>query len=463
MDMSKYRVFIDFGSTFTKAVAFDVEQEELAARVQVPSTVDTDISVGLREAFDKLSEIVPIDESDIRRAVACSSAAGGLRMICIGLVPEYTTEAGRLAALGAGAKIVGTYSYEITRDEQAEIAMIAPDIVLLTGGTDGGNKKTIINNAKVLSEIQTGVKNIIVAGNKSARNEIEDIFSGSHKNVIYTKNVMPEFGKLNLDPVNEKIRELFISRITDAKGISQVREMIGEVVMPTPSAVLEAAKLIADGTHGEPGLGELLLVDVGGATTDVYSIAKGAPTKEGTSMAGLPEPYAKRTVEGDLGLFHNLDTLSDIAETVNMMYDESKADFEKKVTKLKEVLSVPEGADQKACQLMLSQLAVKTAVDRHVGTVELVVTHNGEFWVQRGKDMTQVKTVIGAGGPVAFSSDPKHVLEGAIFSPAAPYVLKPQEPKFLIDAKYILFAIGLLSQSDPAKALRIIKKYLVQI
>jgi uncharacterized protein (TIGR01319 family) len=460
--MSNIRIFIDFGSTFTKAVAFDLDKEELAARVQVPSTVDTDISVGLREAFDKLSETVPVEEADIRRTVACSSAAGGLRMICIGLVPEYTTEAGRLAALGAGAKIVGTFSYEMARDELAEIAALRPDIVLLTGGTDGGNKKTIIHNARLLAQAE-GVKNIIVAGNKSARSEIEDIFAGSHKNVIYTKNVMPEFGQLNLDPVNEKIRELFISRITDAKGISRVREMIAEVAMPTPSAVLEAAKLIADGTHGVEGLGELLLVDVGGATTDVYSIAKGQPTKEGVSLAGLPEPYAKRTVEGDLGLFHNLDTLSGIAEQENALYDDSKTAFEDKVASLRTALSIPEGADLTECQLMLSRLAVKTAVDRHVGSVDLVVTHNGEFWVQRGKDLTLVKTIIGAGGPVAFSSDPRRVLDGAIFRPEAANILKPKVPKLYIDEKYILFAIGLLAQSDPAKALRIIKKYIKEI
>ena len=185
--MSSIRIFIDFGSTFTKAVAFDLEQEALLARVQVPSTVDTDISVGLREAFDKLSETVPLDEEDIRCTVACSSAAGGLRMICIGLVPEYTTEAGRLAALGAGAKIVGTFSYEMTRDEAEEIERLKPDIVLLTGGTDGGNKKTIIHNARILAQIQNGVKNVIVAGNKSARSEIEDIFAGAHKNVSYAK------------------------------------------------------------------------------------------------------------------------------------------------------------------------------------------------------------------------------------------------------------------------------------
>ncbi len=461
--MSSIRIFIDFGSTFTKAVAFDLEKEELAARVQVPSTVDTDISVGLREAFEKLSETVTIEEADVKRTVACSSAAGGLKMICIGLVPEYTTEAGRLAALGAGAKIVGTYSYEITKDETEEIEASAPDIVLLTGGTDGGNKKTIVHNARMLAALEGGVKNIIVAGNKSAKGEIEKIFAGAHKNVIYTKNVMPEFGRLNLDPVNEKIRALFISRITDAKGISQVKEMIGDVVMPTPSAVLEAARLIADGARGEAGLGELLLVDVGGATTDVYSIAKGAPTKEGTSLAGLPEPYAKRTVEGDLGLFHNLDTLSCIAEDAGGLFDDERTAFEERVKKLRAVLSIPDGADQTECQLTLSHLAVKTAVDRHVGTIELVVTHNGDFWVQRGKDLTQVKTVIGAGGPVAFSSNPRRVLDGAVFKPASANILKPISPRFYLDEKYILYAIGLLAQTDPVKALRIIKKYLKQI
>lgn len=461
--MSSIRVFVDFGSTFTKAVAFDMEKQELAARVQVPSTVDTDISVGLQEAFDKLAETVPIDDGVIRNTIACSSAAGGLRMICIGLVPEYTTEAGRLAALGAGAKIVGTFSYELSADEAEEIEALAPDIVLLTGGTDGGNKKTIVHNARLLAQIQNGVKNIIVAGNKSARGEIEEIFAGAHKSVIYTKNVMPEFGRLNLDPVNEKIRELFISRIMDAKGISRVREVIGDIAMPTPSAVLEAAKLIADGTHGEAGLGELLLVDVGGATTDVYSIAKGAPTKEGAAVAGLPEPYAKRTVEGDLGLYHNLDSLSDIAEKEKALYDGDKTAFDEKVERLRSVLSIPDGDDQTECQLTLSQMAVKTAVDRHVGTVELVVTHNGEFWVQRGKDLTLVKTVIGAGGPVAFSSDPNRVLSGAVFRQEAPYILKPKQPRLYLDGKYILFAVGLLAQTDPLAALRIIKKYLVRI
>lgn len=457
--MHNIRIFLDFGSTFTKAVAFDMEKETLLARVQAPSTVDTDITLGLQEALDKLSNIVPIEQVDIRRAQACSSAAGGLRMICIGLVPEYTTEAGRMAALGAGAKVVGTYSYELSEHEMHEIVQAAPDIILLTGGTDGGNKKTIIHNAGLLSKADS-LKNIIVAGNKSARDEIKEIFSKACKNIVFTKNVMPEFGKLSLEPVNERIRELFIDRITEAKGVSRVREMIGQVLMPTPSAILEAAKLIADGTGEERGFGELLLVDVGGATTDVYSIAKGAPSKEGVTIVGLPEPYAKRTVEGDLGLFHNLDTLAELAESGILG---KRTELIQKVDELRRRLSIPDGQELVRYQLMLSRLAVKTAVDRHAGSTRLVTTHNGEFWVQSGKDLTQVKTVIGAGGPLAFSSDARYVLDGAIFGQDAPQMLKPRSPMFYLDNEYILFAIGLLAQSEPGKALRIIKKYLRRI
>ena len=464
--MSDFRIFIDFGSTFTKVAAFDLEKEELVARVQAPSTADTDILIGLKQALKLLNETVPTGDEDIRNALACSSAAGGLRMICIGLVPEYTTEAGRLAALGAGAKVVGTYSYELSRRETEEIAEAAPDIILLTGGTDGGDKRIICHNARMLAGIEKGVKNIIVAGNKSASDEIQDVFFGDNgkgKKIVYAKNVMPEFGQLDLDPVNEEIRNLFLGHITEAKGIARVREMISDVLMPTPSAVLEAAKLIADGTRTEPGLGQLLLVDVGGATTDVYSIATGVPTKSGVNMIGLPEPYAKRTVEGDLGLYHNLDTLAQIA-ALDVMTDEApEEDFAGRIGALRQVLSIPAGEAQTRDQLMLSQKAVKTAVDRHVGKLERRVTHNGEIWLQRGKDLTGVEYVVGAGGPLAFSADPRRVLEGAALKDEASLVLKPRSPSFLLDRKYILFAIGLLSRSEPARALRIIKKYIEKI
>ena len=458
--MSDLRVFIDFGSTFTKVVAFDLGRELLLGRVQAPSTVDTDVNLGLDRALNELRRTVDVAEADIASALACSSAAGGLRMACIGLVPEYTTEAGRLAALGAGAKVVGSFSYEMTKSELRELEELSPDIVLLTGGTDGGNKRTILHNASLLAK-SARIRNIIVAGNKSAGDELREAFDGSGQNVAFTENVMPEFGRLNIEPVNAVIRELFISRITEAKGVDKARQRIGDVVMPTPSAVLAGARVLADGTYGEAGLGPLMVVDVGGATTDVYSVAEGVPRKAGISYVGLPEPYAKRSVEGDLGLFHNLDTLVSLAAAEHLEFQGGES-REEVLQGLRKVLGVPAGGAQTRDQLLLSRLAVKTAVDRHVGRLECRMTMNGETWFQRGKDLTELKTVLGAGGPLAFSADSLYVLRGAAGG-GDPSILKPKAPRFLLDKRYILFAVGLLSLSEPEKALRIFKKYVTEL
>ena len=381
-------------------------------------------------------------------------------MVCVGLVPDYTTKAGHMAALGAGAKVIGTFSYEISGSELDEIASLKPDIILLTGGTDGGNKAIITHNAGKLAEISDCLSAIIIAGNKAARDDISGILSGTGLDVSFTSNVMPEFGALELGPVNERIRELFIRRITQAKGISRVNEIIDGVVMPTPSAVLEAAKLISSGTKAEPGSGELMMVDVGGATTDIYSIATGSPTRDSVHTLGLREPYAKRTVEGDLGLYHNLDSLTDL---YSQQESDTRDSADTRTDELRKLLSIPKGDEQTRYQLALSRLAVKTAADRHAGTIESVPTHDGDVWVQRGKDLSKVGLVVGAGGPLAFSSDPLHVLRGAAADTAEPFILKPQSPRFLLDEKYIMFAIGLLSLSEPDKALRIVKKYLTEI
>jgi uncharacterized protein (TIGR01319 family) len=179
-------------------------------------------------------------------------------------------------------------------------------------------------------------------------------------------------------------------------------------------------------------------------------------------LLGLAEPRAKRTVEGDLGLFHNLDALADIALQSDAFAAVDRAVFDETVQSLRVRMSVPDGDALTRCQLMLSRLAVKTAVERHVGRVEPVMTGDGEVWVQRGKDLSNLAFVLGAGGPLAFSSDPRYVIEGAAASDA-PGILAPRAPRFLLDSAYILFAVGLLAQSEPEKALRIIKKHLAAI
>jgi uncharacterized protein (TIGR01319 family) len=455
--MDSIRLFIDFGSTYTKVVAIDLHKEEIISTARVPSTVDIDITLALDEALKLIADSTGIGDLEKKEALACSSAAGGLRMVCSGFVPDFTSKAANHAALGAGAKVIGCYSYKLTEQEIGEIEAAAPDIVLLSGGTDGGDEKVIIHNAGMISRTSSAISNIIIAGNKTTYDEIRSLFKDNHKNVIFTKNVMPEIGVLDVAPCNKEIRELFMKNIIEAKGIAKAKSIIKDVIMPTPSAVLEAAKLVADGCDGATGLGELIVIDPGGATTDVHSIAHGHPSRSDTIVIGLPEPYQKRTVEGDLGLKYNIDTLLVLTKGREM-----PPNFTSIVQGFRDG-KLPKTEEEFSCHRLLSSIMVQVAMDRHAGKIEVVYTPTGEKLVQHGKDLTGIKTIIGTGGPVIFSSNPRKVLEGALFRENDAFSLKPKNPRFYLDEHYIFYAIGLLSQVEPQKALKIAKKYLTQI
>ena len=449
--MDDIRVLIDFGSTYTKVVAVDLQKNEIAAAARVPSTVDTDITQGLEAALKIISDKTKISGLDKKEALACSSAAGGLRMVCSGFVPELTSKAANLAALGAGAKVIKNFSYKLTSAEVQEIETIAPDILLLCGGTDGGDDAVILHNAKLLAQTGSAITNIIAAGNKTAQDDLKNIFRDSQKNVIYAKNVMPEIGVLDVAPCNKEIRDLFMKNIIQAKGIAKAKAVIKDVIMPTPSAVLEAAKLLAT---DEKTFGEVMVIDPGGATTDVHSIAKGSPARPDIMVVGLPEPYEKRTVEGDLGMRYNLDRLMELASA-----RETPPHFTAMVERFHNG-KLPETAEEFTCHLLLSCLMVEVAADRHCGRLEAIYTPQGQKFVQHGKDLTGIKSVIGTGGPIIFSQNPRKILEGVLFRPDNPYILKPRKPDFYLDTEYILYAVGLLAQSEPSKALALAKKYL---
>jgi uncharacterized protein (TIGR01319 family) len=309
----------------------------------------------------------------------------------------------------------------------------------------------------MLSRTGEAITNIIIAGNKTAYDEIRKIFGDSGKNVVYTKNVMPEIGILDVTPCNREIRDLFMKNIVGAKGIARARTMIKDIIMPTPSAVLEAAKLLADGYEGRGGFGELIVIDVGGATTDVHSIGRGKPAGADTIMAGLPEPYEKRTVEGDLGLKYNLDKLLELVKG-----RETPENFDAVVRGFQEG-KLPRTEAEKACHRLLTCLTVEVAMSRHAGRIEVVYGPTGERLVQYGKDLTGIKTVIGTGGPIVFSGKWREILEKVLFREEDPFSLKPKNPGCFIDEQYLLFAVGLLKQVEPEKALALARKYLKRI
>ncbi len=452
-------LLIDFGSTYTKVTAVDVEEEKLLGTADSYTTIETDVGEGLANALEKLHARTGPLSYEAR--YACSSAAGGLRMITSGLVPELTAEAAHQASLGAGAKVLKVYSFQLTEDDLIEIQQINPDIFLLVGGTDGGNTECILHNAKMLASIPFDFP-VIIAGNRTAARECERILSGHEVHIV--ENVMPKFGVLNTEPARLKIREIFLNKIIQAKGLSKAAELLSGILMPTPSAVMKAMRLLAQGCEGEAGIGDLIAVDVGGATTDIYSMADGMPQDQATVYKGLPEPYDKRTVEGDIGMRYSVRGIVDAAgiQSICQLSELSRERVEELLERLNEHKDlIPEpGSDLEKLDFALASMAIETAVARHAGTMEETYTLMGLTYVQSGKDLRHVKQIIVTGGSLIRTARTGEIAAHALASLSAPMSLRPLKAEIRVDRKYILAAMGLLSEYYPQTALRIMKKEL---
>ena len=456
----KQVLLIDFGSTFTKVTAVDLEKQELLGTAASYTTVQTDVNEGLENALKILSDKIGNLEYDA--TYACSSAAGGLKMIACGLVPELTAEAAKQASLGAGAKIMKVYSYQLTEDDAEEIGQMKPDIFLLTGGTDGGNTDFIVNNAKIIASIPVDFP-VVIAGNRSVARTCERIIAESGKQAIVCENVMPKFNQLNIEPAQTKIREVFLERIVKAKGLSKASELIGDIMMPTPAAVLEAMELLSKGTSDEAGLGDLVAVDVGGATTDVYSMSLGEPERVNTVIKGLPEPYAKRTVEGDIGMRYSASGIVEAAG-IGQICMLSGLNEERVEELLQTIMShtetLPDTEDVAKLDYALACMAVNVGMTRHAGYIEKVYTPVGETYLQTGKDLGKVEKVIITGGSLIHADNVKDIALHALYDLREPMSLKPLKAEILVDKSYILSAMGLLSKYDKNTALKIMKKEL---
>ena len=450
----KTALIIDFGSTYTKLTAVDLTEEKILGTAQSYTTVKTDVAQGLKKGLDLLEQTIGFREFD--ETYACSSAAGGLRMIASGLVPELTAEVAKAASLGAGAKVLRTFSYELTEDDLEYIKDESPDIFLLAGGTDGGNQENIIANAKHLASIKPDFP-IIIAGNRNAAKKCESLLEGF--DVYLCPNIMPKLGVVETDKVREKIREVFLSHIVKAKGMTEAQELLSEIIMPTPAAVLKSMELLAT------DIGELMGVDVGGATTDVYSIAKGTPKLSTTVLKGIPEPYAKRTVEGDIGMRYSIHGIVDAVG--NVAISDLSGIPPERVDSLVETLgrfteTLPEGdSELESLDKALATMAIKTAITRHAGTMEETYTPMGRAFVQSGKDLTDVGNLVVTGGSVIHMQDIASAVDAALHQNHNPANLIPTDPKIWVDRKYILAAMGLLSTKYPETALKIMKEEVI--
>ncbi|MBI3042009.1 MAG: glutamate mutase L [Betaproteobacteria bacterium] len=436
---------IDVGSTWTKGLAVSLNDGRLIARRQHPTTLRAGIMQGVNTVIADLERAAA---GTVVFRAATSSAAGGLRVAAIGLVPGLTGFAAKQASLGAGARVVFTGSYALEADDIEAMRDQRPDIILLTGGTNGGNTEVILKNAERLARAGLPAA-VVLAGNKSARAAALALLRAGGYEVHVADNVLPAVDTLNVESAQAAIRGVFLERIVVARGIEKLREWALGVVMPTPKAVLDAAAFLADGHPGR--FGTTVVVDIGGATTDVHSIG-GSEPQAGIVLKGLPEPRVKRTVEGDLGLRVSAAAAADalgaeaLAKGMGVSIEHLRQVAGDRVEHPGTI------GERDAFDRVVAVAAVAEALFRHVGRLERLPLLR-ETWVQIGKDLRRADVVIGSGGVFAARADANELLDAAVREASAKGDhLVPDGAALLIDRDYVLFAVGLLAQRYPETA-----------
>lgn len=442
----KLYLLADVGSTWTKLAAVD-NGGKLIAQASAPTTADTDVMLGFASA---LLEIKAQVGQAVYELYACSSAAGGLAMIACGLVPELTGQAAKLAVLGAGAKVLKVFGYSLNPDDLGTIERLRPDMVLLAGGTDGGNRQILVENAAGLAKHVRPLP-VVLAGNRSVAHVAAEILHGAGFPVELTGNVMPELGELDIDPARNSIRTIFLNHIVQAKGMDVLSRQLAGPLVPTPVAVMAGGRVLAREFR------ELMMVDIGGATTDVYSYgAEEAPS--GMVRKGLKPPWDMRTVEGDIGMRHSLASLVEqVGQGTILAKAKELSKWEAELEKIMatpDSLISPEGSE---LETVLAQHAVKISLTRHAGSVERVYSPTGFVDILQGKDLRGIKTLVGIGGVIVNSNNPKGILSFASEG------LLPDKPQLMIDSKYVMAAAGLLAEKMPDLAAKLLKSSLAAL
>lgn len=438
----------EIGSTTTVVNAFRIHQEPVAflGRGVHQTTVDTDVREGLEGAINDLKKNLNVSELVYDELLASSSAAGGLKMTVHGLVYEMTARAAKEAALNAGGNIHLITANRIEKEHVNLIQNIKPNIIVIAGGTDYGEKEVAYQN--VLRVMDLGIP-IIYTGNIANHERIKQL---NKEHIRIVDNVYPRVDDFNIMPLREAIYETFEKHIIHAKGIQHIFEMVSQGIIPTPGAVMDLTLLLHDMYDG------VITLDVGGATTDVHSVSRPKPEYE-RMLEG--EPLMKRTVEGDLGVFINrnsvLSTWKD--DEINHLFKHTRDE-------VKAVLTsepfIPTSDLGKTFIDRLTKRCVDLALDRHVGDLKRIFTTNGYKVIPNGKDLTQVKAIFLTGGALLYANNQEEIIRDYLKHRQTKLIPDPLTPIYM-DKHYIFASLGVLSRIYPEQTKRLIHETIVKV
>jgi len=413
-------------SAFAGLSAYPAEEPRLLGQGVAPTSVaEGDVGIGLAAARAELEAALGPLEPGV--TLATSSAAGGLRMTVHGLTQKMTAMAAQEAALGAGAVVEYQTAGRLRDADLRSIDEIAPSLVLLAGGVEGGDAETVLFNAGRLAELQARPI-VVYGGNSAVASEATGLLERAGFRVRPTRNVYPAVDELDILPARAVIHDAFEEHIVHAPGMERLGSLVTGHILPTPGAVLIAAETLA------AARGDVVVIDVGGATTDVHSVTDGS--SEYASLATDPQPHAKRTVEGDLGTYVSASHVAAL-----MPADERPAILPP---------ALPSTPDEISAAARLARTAAITGMHRHAGRLAHLYTPSGRQTVVRGRDLTACRLVIGTGGALTRLPGGRAILEAAC-SPSGDLLLPPSDARCVLDRDYLFACCGVLARHfDPA-------------
>lgn len=445
----------EIGSTTTVVNAFDgveTENPKFLGQGQAPTSVrEGDVNIGLQAAMDDMKKNLQIEELEYRHMLATSSAAGGLRMTVHGLVYDMTVKAAREAALGAGANIHMVTSGKLTKVDMIKLNKIQPNIILIAGGVDYGEKETALYNSEVIAASDLDVP-VIYGGNTAVVEDIKLIFEsyGKEKNLHIVPNVYPKIDVLNIEPTREVIQDVFEKHITEAKGMEKIRSLVNGPIIPTPGAVMNASKILKD------VIGDLVTIDVGGATTDIHSVTEG--TEKVKKILIEPEPVAKRTVEGDLGVFVNKKNVAEMIK-IEKLAKELDMDIKEVENYIESDIAIPVTEKHKRFIERLTKEAVIVSINRHAGGYRTYFGGKSKT-LAFGKDLTGVKWIVGTGGALTRLPARVEILKEIGIQSKGDKLLPTPEARILIDNDYIMASLGVLASLNKEASIKLLLKSL---
>ena len=371
-----------------------------------------------------------------------------------GLVYDMTVKAAKEAALGAGANIHQITAGKMRQNDIDRMIILKPNIIMIAGGVDYGERNTALINAEAICNalnLNSFKIPVIYAGNIENQDEIKKIFADYKGKLVIVDNVYPRIDDLQIAPARKVIQQVFEENITHAPGMEHIRDMVDGPIVPTPGGVMLAAEILKE------DIGDLLVIDVGGATTDIHSVTNGSEEINGILIS--PEPSAKRTVEGDLGIYINRENVLQLL--IQGKNNSNTEDINNKLSlSVKNLGPVPKTDEDKETAYDLSYTAAATALERHAGTYRNLYGPQGKTKIAEGRDLSAIKYCIGTGGALTRLKGGRKILKKIIENSKITKLYPGNKTIFLIDKNYTMASLGVISKKYPEAAVKLIKQSL---